>query len=248
MVLAASGAMAAGNEATDPATVPGAGAVQASQGFSASDLRRGADPRTSRGGDVDRETLAEQTEVQAEQRTRALAALDEKSEQRAAKLKTAAAKQAAKLRAEATKQAEAKKQAEVPATNQWVLPVAGYQLTARYGESSSLWSTVHTGLDFAAPEGTPLVAVAQGTVTEVGYEGSYGNRTIITLEDGTEVWYCHQAAMSVAVGQSVEPGDTVGSVGATGNVTGAHLHLEVRPGGGDPVDPYAALQEHNVTP
>jgi murein DD-endopeptidase MepM/ murein hydrolase activator NlpD len=126
--------------------------------------------------------------------------------------------------------------------------VAGYQLTARYGESSSLWSTVHTGLDFAAPEGTPLVAVAQGTVTEVGYEGSYGNRTIITLEDGTEVWYCHQSGTSVAVGQSVAPGDPVGSVGATGNVTGAHLHLEVRPGGGDPVDPYAALQEHNVTP
>ncbi|MGH3358613.1 MAG: M23 family metallopeptidase, partial [Nocardioidaceae bacterium] len=69
-----------------------------------------------------------------------------------------------------------------------------------------------------------------------------------TLEDGTEIWYCHQNAFAVSEGQVVAPGETIGEVGSTGNVTGPHLHLEVRPGGGEPVDPYAALQEHGVTP
>lgn len=131
---------------------------------------------------------------------------------------------------------------------QWVLPLTGYQLTASFGETSSLWSTVHTGLDFAAPSGTQLVAMAPGTITDTGYDAAYGNRTIITLADGTEIWYCHQSTIDVAVGETVNPGEPVGTVGDTGNVTGAHLHLEVRPAGGEPVDPYAALQEHGVTP
>ena len=94
-----------------------------------------------------------------------------------------------------------------------------------------LWSSCHTGLDFAAPTGTPIHSVAAGTVTEVAYAGAYGNRTIITLEDGTQIWYCHQNSTSAAVGQKVGPGDVIGTVGGTGNVTGPHLHLEVRPGG-----------------
>ena len=81
-----------------------------------------------------------------------------------------------------------------------------------------------------------------------GYEGAYGNRTIITLNDGTEIWYCHQSSVSVQPGQKVAPGDVIGATGSTGNVTGPHLHLEVRPGGGDPVDPYATLQAHGVNP
>ncbi len=132
--------------------------------------------------------------------------------------------------------------------SQWVLPTSGYRLTARFGQSGGYWSSNHTGLDFAAPSGTPIVSVAAGQVTETGYDGSYGNKTVITLDDGTEVWYCHQTSIGVQVGQKVGPGQTIGTVGSTGNSTGPHLHLEIRPGGGDPVDPYRALAVNGVTP
>jgi murein DD-endopeptidase MepM/ murein hydrolase activator NlpD len=90
--------------------------------------------------------------------------------------------------------------------------------------------------------------VANGTVTGTGSAGAYGNRTIMTLTDGTELWYCHQSSIGVTVGQKVVAGQTIGAVGATGNTTGPHLHLEVRPGAGDPVDPYAALVQHGLKP
>ena len=122
-----------------------------------------------------------------------------------------------------------------------VLPVQGYHLTARFGSAGGYWSSDHTGLDFAAPEGSPLRAIGNGVVTDVLYDGAYGNKTVIRLEDGTELWYCHQSSQSVSVGERVTAGQVVGAVGSTGNVTGPHLHLEVRPGGGDPVDPVAAL-------
>jgi murein DD-endopeptidase MepM/ murein hydrolase activator NlpD len=146
--------------------------------------------------------------------------------------------------------AQAQKQASKIQLHQWVLPVqAGvYHLTARFGEYSALWSHFHTGLDFAAPTGTPIMAVAGGTITETGYSGAYGNRTIETLPDGTELWYCHQNEFGTTVGASVRPGQTIGYVGSTGNVTGPHLHLEVHPGGGDAVDPYAALVAHGLYP
>ena len=133
--------------------------------------------------------------------------------------------------------------------NQWVIPVVGYRLTARFGQGGGYWSSGrHTGLDFAGPSGSTIVSMAAGTVTSTGYEGAYGNRTIITLADGTEVWYCHQSSVSVSVGQQVAPGDVIGATGSTGNVTGPHLHLEVHPAGGGPTDPYAALVAHGVTP
>ncbi|CAI9405631.1 M23 family metallopeptidase [Nocardioides sp. T2.26MG-1] len=140
------------------------------------------------------------------------------------------------------------KQADKLRLNQWVLPVAGYHLTAGFGEYSGLWSHYHTGLDFAAPSGTPIVAIANGVVTSVGYDGAYGNKTVITLDDGTELWFCHQTSYMVDVGQEVRAGDLIGYVGSTGNVTGPHLHLEVRPGAGDPVDPYQALVVHGLQP
>lgn len=132
--------------------------------------------------------------------------------------------------------------------NRWVLPVTGYHLSARFGQRSGLWSTVHTGLDFAGPSGSTIVSVSAGTVISADYEGAYGNRTIIRLDDGTEIWYCHQSRFGVSVGDQVGPGDVIGFTGSTGNVTGPHLHLEVHPGGGAAVDPYAALVEHDVTP
>jgi murein DD-endopeptidase MepM/ murein hydrolase activator NlpD len=134
--------------------------------------------------------------------------------------------------------------------NAWKLPLAAdvYRLTARFGQCSSLWSHCHTGLDFAAPEGTPILAVANGTITTNDWAGAYGNRTIMTLEDGTEIWYCHQSAFGAKVGEQVVGGQPIGFVGTTGNSTGPHLHLEVRPGGGDAVDPFQALSVHGLDP
>jgi len=143
--------------------------------------------------------------------------------------------------------AKAQKEASEIALNRWVLPLDSYRLTATFGEYG-LWSSYHTGLDFAAPPGTPIRAVANGTVTSAGYDGAYGNKTVITLEDGTELWFCHQTSFSVSSGDTVRAGEIIGYVGSTGHVTGPHLHLEVRPGGGDPVDPDAALRQHGVTP
>ena len=144
--------------------------------------------------------------------------------------------------------ASAEDAAKKLAKDAWGLPLTSYRLTARFGQCSALWSHCHTGLDFAAPTGTPIRAVAGGTITQVGWAGAYGNRTVETLKDGTELWYCHQSAIGVRVGQPVVSGQEIGLVGATGNVTGPHLHLEVRPGAGDPVDPYQALVFHGVTP
>jgi murein DD-endopeptidase MepM/ murein hydrolase activator NlpD len=162
----------------------------------------------------------------------------------------AKAEDAAKARAQALAalgKAAEKQSARIRA-NLWVLPLSSYHLSAGFGEVSYLWSSVHTGLDFAAPSGTPITSIARGVVTEVGYDGAYGNKTVVTLDDGTEIWYCHQTSYAVSVGESVSQGEVIGYVGSTGNTTGPHLHLEVHPGAGDPVDPFAALVAHGVTP
>ncbi len=130
----------------------------------------------------------------------------------------------------------------------WVLPVRGYHLTGRFGASSGLWSSTHTGLDFAAPEGTEIRSIGPGTVLSTAYDGAYGNKTVVRLTDGTVLWYCHQSEFGVQPGQQLAPGDLVGYVGSTGNTTGPHLHLEVHPGGGDPVDPEAWLPRHHLHP
>ncbi len=164
--------------------------------------------------------------------------------QRTAEVK-ADARQAALARIDAS----AARRSEEIARNTWVSPIpSGYRLTARFGQCSGLWSSCHTGLDFAAPSGTPIHSVAAGKVTVTGYDGSYGNKTVVTLADGTEVWYCHQTTVEVSLGDTVAPGQEIGTVGSTGNSTGPHLHLEVHPHAGRPVDPDTALRGHGVTP
>jgi murein DD-endopeptidase MepM/ murein hydrolase activator NlpD len=123
-----------------------------------------------------------------------------------------------------------------------VVPVSNYRITGQFADVSGLWSSgSHTGLDFAAPSGTPIRAVQGGTVTQASYDGAYGYKTVVTLPSGAEVWYAHQSAVSVAVGQQVKTGQVIGNVGATGNVTGSHLHLEYRPNPDAPADPAAYL-------
>ncbi len=141
----------------------------------------------------------------------------------------------------------AEKQAAKIKENKWVLPLASYGITATFGQYG-LWANYHTGLDFNANTGDPIMAIANGTVTSTGYDGAYGNKTAVTLDDGTEIWFCHQTTIYVSVGDRVTGGEVIGTVGATGNVTGSHLHLEVRPGGGGPVDPFQAFVEHGIVP
>jgi murein DD-endopeptidase MepM/ murein hydrolase activator NlpD len=129
----------------------------------------------------------------------------------------------------------------------WVRPVNGYRLTGRFGSVSGLWSTSHTGLDFAAPTGAPIRSVADGVVTKAGYDGSYGYKTVVSLPDGGEVWYCHQNEISVRKGQRLSAGDVVGYVGTSGNVTGSHLHLEIRHKK-TPVDPESYLAAQGIAP
>ncbi|MER7751385.1 M23 family metallopeptidase [Kitasatospora sp. NPDC097643] len=150
----------------------------------------------------------------------------------------------------AAKEAEAKKaaeDAEKAKAAALTLPLRDYYLSAHYGQSARYWAHLHTGLDFAADTGTPVYAIGQGTITSAGWAGAYGYRIIETLPDGTEIWYNHLSAINKASGK-VASGQQIGKVGATGNVTGPHLHLEVRPGGGAPVDPETWLQQHGLNP
>jgi murein DD-endopeptidase MepM/ murein hydrolase activator NlpD len=139
----------------------------------------------------------------------------------------------------------AEDQSKIIAKNLWQYPTSTVQLTARFGQYG-LWSGYHTGLDFNGNTGDPIMAIANGVVISTGYDGSYGNKTVVQLEDGTEIWYCHQNAFGVSVGDNVRGGEVIGYIGSTGHVTGSHLHVEVRPGGGDPVDPYLAMQQHGL--
>ncbi|MFI9307527.1 peptidoglycan DD-metalloendopeptidase family protein [Streptomyces triculaminicus] len=129
----------------------------------------------------------------------------------------------------------------------YVLPLGSYTLTAGFGQAGDMWSANHTGEDFAAPTGTPVKAVGGGRVTQAGWAGPYGYRIVLTLDDGTQIWYCHLSSMVVTSGK-VGAGTVIGRVGATGNVTGAHLHLEVRPGGGSPIDPLSWLRGRGLRP
>ena len=129
-----------------------------------------------------------------------------------------------------------------------VLPLASYRVSAGFGLTGPLWEAEHGGQDFSAPAGETIVAVAAGEVTEIAFSGPYGLRTIVTLPDGTEIWYCHQTDVTVFTGQLVDVADPVGTVGSSGNSTGPHLHLEVRPDGGSPIDPMDWLRAEGLNP
>jgi murein DD-endopeptidase MepM/ murein hydrolase activator NlpD len=155
---------------------------------------------------------------------------------------------AAVARLEAATAATAKAAAveRVRAAGALVSPVPGVRPSAGDGQSTSYWSHLHTGQDFAAPAGTLVRAVGAGVITSAGWAGSYGYRVVETLPDGTEIWYCHLSAIAVGAG-TVTAGQPIGRVGATGQSAGPHLHLEVRPGGQEAVDPSDWLASRGVT-
>lgn len=228
-----------------------AAAPLSAAGVSTTDAESG----TTDAGEALRARIMEQAENQQDQADDAVqqaaeeAAVKQAAEQAAAKQtaaekKIAAEKAAAKKKAEAAAKRKAEAERLAKLAKSFTLPVASYTLTGTFGQPGSMWSSgYHTGLDFAAPTGTPIKAIHSGTIKEAGWAGAYGYRTILELDDGTELWFCHQSSMNVSAGQKVTTGETIGRVGATGNVTGAHLHLEVHPGGDSTgVDPAAWLR------
>ncbi len=198
---------------------------------------------------ADAETAAQaaaHAEAQAAAHAQAQAAAEAQAAEAQAKAEAAAHAAQAEARAEAERAAA---QAEAQALGPLVDPVPGAVVGAGFGQSGSYWAQLHTGIDLAAPNGTPVLAIGKGVIASAGWAGSYGYRVVETLPDGTELWYCHLSAIGVGAGE-VTPGQPIGRVGATGNVTalaGPHLHLEVRPAGGEPIDPAAWLAEHGLS-
>lgn len=107
------------------------------------------------------------------------------------------------------------------------IPVTG-TISSRYGVSSRIRRSNHTGLDIAATTGTPIKVMADGVVTNASYSGSYGKLVKVEHGNGVETWYAHTSKMYVKKGQEVKAGDVIAEVGSTGNSTGPHLHLEIR--------------------
>lgn len=119
-----------------------------------------------------------------------------------------------------------------------------------YRAAGGSWSSgYHTGVDFIASSGSTVKAIGAGTVVSAGWGGSYGNQVVIRHSDGKYSQYAHLSALSVSVGQSLSAGQQIGLSGATGNVTGPHLHFEVRTGPdyGSDIDPIAYLRSQGVT-
>ncbi|MFF0057664.1 peptidoglycan DD-metalloendopeptidase family protein [Streptomyces microflavus] len=132
----------------------------------------------------------------------------------------------------------------------WSAPLASANVTTQYRASGASWSSgYHTGSDFQAASGTPVLAIGPGTVVSAGNSGSYGNEVVIQHEDGMYSQYAHQSSLNVSVGQTVTGGQQIGLSGSTGNSTGPHLHFEVRtgPSYGSDVDPIAYLRQHGVS-
>nr|WSX48818.1 LysM peptidoglycan-binding domain-containing M23 family metallopeptidase [Streptomyces sp. NBC_00974] len=136
-----------------------------------------------------------------------------------------------------------------PASVGFVAPVGGGVSTS-YRTPGAMWSSgYHTGVDFIASSGTTVKAVGAGTVVSAGWGGAYGNEVVIRHADGKYSQYGHLSQLSVSTGQSVTAGQTIGLSGATGNVTGPHLHFEIRtgPSYGSDIDPLAYLRSKGVS-
>ncbi|MGW8744097.1 M23 family metallopeptidase [Streptomyces sp. WAC 04229] len=164
--------------------------------------------------------------------------------------KPAEAEKPAAKPAEKSTDAEKASTSDAGTSSGYTSPVAGGTVGTPYHQSGSMWSSgYHTGTDFVVPTGTPLKAVGAGTVVSAGPGGAYGNQVVIQLADGHYAQYAHLSSLSVSAGQSVTAGQQVGLSGATGNVTGPHLHFEIRttPDYGSDIDPVAFLRSHGVS-
>ncbi len=105
---------------------------------------------------------------------------------------------------------------------------------------TGIWARYHTGQDFGASIGTPIYAAASGIVISPTSGGWAGNNVVISHANGGSTLYAHMSKKVAQPGDAVKAGDLIGYVGATGNVTGPHLHFEYYPKGTTPGKVYEA--------
>jgi murein DD-endopeptidase MepM/ murein hydrolase activator NlpD len=139
---------------------------------------------------------------------------------------------------------DAYRQQAGPTDGMFMLPVEG-QHTSGFGmrmHPIDHEERLHSGMDIAAPAGTPIQAAAAGQVVFSGTQAGYGNVVVIQHEEGYSTLYAHNTANLVSVGTTVSQGQPIATVGSTGRSTGPHLHFEVRKDGKrlDPVQFFAA--------
>ena len=108
------------------------------------------------------------------------------------------------------------------------LPIKNGKITTAYKKPGKMWSKgYHTGVDFAVPTGTPVLAVADGKIENANWGKSYGNQVVQKVAGGWVI-YAHLNAVRVKPGTLVKKGQIVGESGNSGNSSGPHLHLEYR--------------------
>lgn len=138
-----------------------------------------------------------------------------------------------------------------PAAMTWLAPLARLRVTSAFGSTHRPGSKPHGGMDFGARRGTAVLAPAAGTVaiSTDQYEGGaqYGKVIVIAHADGTRTLYAHLDRRLVQAGEQVAAGQHIGLSGATGKVTGPHLHFEVSRGGAR-IDPQALLNQSLAAP
>jgi murein DD-endopeptidase MepM/ murein hydrolase activator NlpD len=109
------------------------------------------------------------------------------------------------------------------------LPIKNGKISTAYKKPGKHWKATgyHTGVDFAYPTGTPVLAVADGKIENANWGKSYGNQVVQKVPGGWVI-YAHLNVVRCKPGQVVKKGSIVGEVGSTGNSTGPHLHFEMR--------------------
>ncbi|MFF0779909.1 transglycosylase family protein [Streptomyces sp. NPDC003720] len=181
----------------------------------------------------------------------------EKSEEKSSKKKEPSRKRPAEKKPGGQREQPAGSRHTEHKTSRHHAPAGGHALVAPvhagigtgYHVAGSHWSKgYHTGVDFLVPTGTSVEAAGAGQVVSAGWGGSYGYQVVIRHAGGHYTQYAHLSAISVRAGQSVATGQRIGRSGSTGNVTGPHLHFEVRtgPGFGSDIDPIAFLRAGGV--
>jgi len=126
----------------------------------------------------------------------------------------------------------------------YVMPTKGVW-TSGFGYR---WGVLHAGIDIANSIGTPIYAVADGVVIDVGPTAGYGAWVKLRHADGTVTLYGHVNTWVVSVGQRVMAGDQIATIGNRGNSTGPHCHFEVLLNGTNRVDPVPWLAQRGLSP
>jgi murein DD-endopeptidase MepM/ murein hydrolase activator NlpD len=128
-------------------------------------------------------------------------------------------------------------------TGTYIWPSDGY-ITSYYGERKvEVGSRYHCGIDVASDYGTPVWAADGGVVIFSGWESGYGNLIKIQHDNGDITYYGHNSKNLVKEGDVVAQGQQIAEMGETGIATGVHVHFEIRPEGGSPVNPMKYLPE-----